>query len=115
MFLRCCTPGFALVLCVSPQFPIRLFRYRGLHVKSGRCRSTPKNLVLEVAARDFGAMRAAAEKLVDMIVRAIARQVLEQAEVAARAARPSAPSQKTRASRTAPSGKPITSGDPQSP
>jgi len=60
-------------------------------------------------------MRPAAEKLVDMIVRAIARQVLEQAEVAARAAKLNAPSQKVRASRTAPAGKRITSGDPQSP
>ena len=103
------------MLCIYSRLPIRLFRYRGLHIKSGRGRSALKNLVLVVAARDSGAMRPAAEKLVDLIVRAIARQVLEQAEVAARAAKPNAPSQKTRASRTAPSGERITSGDPQSP
>ena len=69
----------------------------------------PKNLVLGVAARDFDAMRPAAEKLVDMIVRAIARQVLEQAEVVARAGKTNAPFQKARASRTVPSGERITS------
>jgi hypothetical protein len=59
--------------------------------------------------------RPAAEKLVDLIVRAIARQALEQAEMAARAAKSNKRSQKSRVKRTAPSGKRITSRNLQSP
>jgi len=59
-------------------------------------------------------MRPAAEKLVDLIVRAIARQVLEQAEGAARAAKLNTPSHKSRANRATPSRKQITSRGLQS-